>query len=325
MTDKPELTLEECVRQQVELEKAMQERFTRHLTYLSIDVVESTKLKMGAAEADVIYTFGEYHSCVAKIAGNNSGKVIATSGDGIMVEFAAEQAGADAAIQILEGMAEFNRTRNCLGKPLLLRLGLNTGKVLVDDKNRDNRIFSMAIDIAGHLQKLGQPGQLLISEAVFEKIENKDDFAAQAGNFPVKVYKYKLSLDTPESQAVKLEARMTIDPIKGKPVADLQPGDRVFVYFPNMHEGNRKYLEALGVGGGRKQSLEAPVTAVSRNESGGYRIEVQLQPGLFGVDTVGTNQRIRCIRAVPDAAAVVEENGWWARMMVFFRSLFGEK
>ncbi len=319
--DKRELSLDECVRQQVELEKTMQERFTRHYAYLSVDVVESTKLKMGVAEADLLYTFGEYHSFVARVTANCSGKVISTSGDGIMAEFASEQAGINAAIEILDGLPEFNRARNCLGKPLVLRLGLNAGKVLVDDKNRDNKIFSTAIDIAGHLQKLGKPGQLLISDVVYAKAENQDDFAEYPGNFPVRVYKYKHSLDTAESQAVKLEVRLVIDPIKGKPVAELKAGDRIFVYFANRNESNRKYLEVLGVGGGRNQSLEANVVSVKRNEAGAYRIEVQFRPDLFGVDSVGTNQRIRHVR--PDADVPAAPAGFWEKMMAFFRSLLG--
>ncbi len=319
--DKRDLSLDECVRQQRELEKTIQERFTRHFAYLSIDVVDSTKLKMGAQESDQLYTFGEYHSFAARVTANNGGKVISTSGDGIMAEFAAEQAAVDAAIEIIEGMPEFNRTRNTLGKPFVLRLGVNAGKVLVDDTNRDNKIFSTVIDIAGHLQKLGKAGQLLVSETVLAKLENRDEFEEYPGNFPVTVWKYRHSPDTAEAQAVKIEMRMVIDPIKGKPVSELKPGDRVFVYFPNRHEGNRKHLEALGVGEGRNQSLEAPVHAVLRNESGAFRVEVAFRPDLFGVDNVGTNQRIRHVRTQATAAPVPAS--LWEKVLAFFRSLFG--
>ena len=77
MAEKPELSLDECIRQQVELERTVQERFTRHYTYLAVDVVDSTKIKVGAAESDVLFTFGEYHSFVARVAEKFSGKVIA--------------------------------------------------------------------------------------------------------------------------------------------------------------------------------------------------------------------------------------------------------
>lgn len=323
MTDTKGLSLEECVRRQVELEKTMQERFTHHLTYLSIDVVESTKIKAGVSESDVLYTFSEYHNYVKQAATKHGGKVIATSGDGIMAEFASEQAGVNAAVEICDAMPEFNRQRNLLGKPVTLRMGVNAGKVLMDADNRDGKLFSVAIDIAGHLQKLAKPGQLLVASTVIEKLENRDDFAEIPGDYPVQVFRYKHAPESPESQAVRLEMKLTLDPIKGRSVADLKPGDEILVYFPVRNEGNRKYLESLGVKEGRSTGVPATVANLQRTETGAFKVEVQFRPDLFGLDIVGTNQRIKVLKSAAPAAAPPPPAGFLDQIIAFFKNLFG--
>jgi len=322
MSDDQELSLAESVRRQVELERSMQERFTRHLTFLSIDVVSSTELKKGVPEADLLYTFGEYHNFVKQIVMKVGGKIISTSGDGIMAEFSSEQPGVNAAADILEGMKAFNRERNLLGKPVVLRMGINAGKVLVDDKDQDGKIFSMAIDIAGHLQKLAKSGQLLVSQDVCSKLENASDFEEYPGKYPVKVLRYKYSLDTPESQAVHLEVKLVIDPIRGRSVSELQPADEIFVYFSNRTESNKKYMDALGIKDAkRRESIKTTVVETSRTDVGSYKVIVKMREDIYGVDIVGTNQRIKVLARTPTANQQVVELSWWEKIIRFFQEM----
>jgi TolB-like protein/class 3 adenylate cyclase/Flp pilus assembly protein TadD len=100
------------------------------------------------------------------------GRVVKTTGDGILAEFASPIAAALAALEIQEGL----RSRNA-GVPTprqqWLRIGLTLGDVLV----RDGDIFGDAVNVAARLQALAEPGSVYASEAVVEQLRGHAGFA----------------------------------------------------------------------------------------------------------------------------------------------------
>jgi len=61
--------------------------FSKTSTFVSIDVVDSTSLKSGENEQDVIYTFLTYHKMVRELAYTHHGEIATISGDGMMCRF----------------------------------------------------------------------------------------------------------------------------------------------------------------------------------------------------------------------------------------------
>jgi hypothetical protein len=82
----------------------------------------------------------------------------------------------DIAINILSGLKQFNKEQSSLRRYLNVRIGINTGTLLLDDVKDLGKITERDIDIAGHLQKYSRPGELLISASTCERIANKTDF-----------------------------------------------------------------------------------------------------------------------------------------------------
>jgi hypothetical protein len=86
------------------------------------------------------------------------------------------QKAVDVAIDIFSGLKQFNKEQSSLRRYLNVRVGINTGTLLLDDVQELGKIAERDIDIAGHLQKYGRPGELLISASTWERIANRTDF-----------------------------------------------------------------------------------------------------------------------------------------------------
>jgi class 3 adenylate cyclase len=166
----------------------------RNGTFLSIDVVNSTKLKEGEDSLRVVQTFQAFHRFINECTWQSLTSVF--SGDGVMCLFEKPQDAVDVAICIMRGLGDFNRIHSSLRRYLNIRLGINTGTFLVDAVDDLGKVTERDIDLAGHLQKYARPGELLISAATWEKLANKEDFKRQwksIDNTPVYRYRYNFS------------------------------------------------------------------------------------------------------------------------------------
>src|SRR5262245_26135305 len=81
-------------------------------TFVSIDVVDSTTLKGGESEQDVIYTFLTYHKLIRELAYTNHGEITTISGDGLMCRFERADDAAAAVQAILREIPSFNKRQN---------------------------------------------------------------------------------------------------------------------------------------------------------------------------------------------------------------------
>lgn len=136
----------------------------RFVTFLSVDIVGSTRLKAESDPFSVEFTFTEYHKYVQSVVEKYGGKVHSTAGDGATCVFESPQMGYAAGRALLAGLFEFNSFRNRLQKPLEIRSGVHTGSAHVAGESLTNVNFAHVIDVAAHMQKAGDPGSLVVSE-----------------------------------------------------------------------------------------------------------------------------------------------------------------
>jgi len=162
----------------------------RNGTFLSIDIVDSTKLKEGEDSLRVVQTFQAFHGYIAQHIAGSLASVF--SGDGVMCLYDAPQKAVDIAIDIFSGLKQFNQEHSSLRRYVNVRIGINTGTLLLDNVKDLGKITERDIDIAGHLQKYGRPGELLISASTWERISNKSDFKKRWQTIDdTVVYKYR--------------------------------------------------------------------------------------------------------------------------------------
>ncbi len=145
--------------------KAKLESGKQRLTFLSVDIVGSSRMKVGADPLSVEFTFNEYHRFVERATLKHGGTVHSTAGDGVTCAFEHPQLAWQAASYIQVGIIELNTFGNKLGAPVVLRCGIHSGDVMAPDINDVTSVnFAHVIDIAAHLQKVCPPGGIAVSQ-----------------------------------------------------------------------------------------------------------------------------------------------------------------
>ena len=134
-------------------------------TFLSVDIVGSTRMKANADPLSVEFTFNEYHTFVERTVRRYGGRVHSTAGDGVTAAFDHPNAAFGAARNIQAGLMELNAFRNKIGQPIVLRQGIHTGTVVAPDATDVTTLeFSHVIDVAAHFQKVAPPGGIAVSD-----------------------------------------------------------------------------------------------------------------------------------------------------------------
>lgn len=143
----------------------------QEVSFLSVDIVGSTKMKELADHLSVEYTFTEYHQFVERVVHRFGGRVHSTAGDGVTAAFETPMQAFGAGRALQAGIIELNTFKNRIGHPIILRCGVHAGRVVAPDKHDITSLnFAQVIDLAAHIQKVCPPGGVAISEAAANRV-----------------------------------------------------------------------------------------------------------------------------------------------------------
>ena len=169
---------EELLRRYREIQKALKSSKRKKCTFLAIDVVGSTKMKVGEKEDDIAATFQAYEEMLKKTFERFGAWKQAWTPDGVMVCFLEAQLAVGAGQSVLMSLAKFNEGDNKLRTPFSVRCGLHFGEVTIFDDSKLEKVADHVIDVAGHLQKMGSPDTLALSADVYNLLNDKNGFHA---------------------------------------------------------------------------------------------------------------------------------------------------
>jgi adenylate cyclase len=135
---------------------------------LAADVVGYSRL-IGADEEGTLATLKQHRGALLTptIAGHN-GRIVKTTGDGLLVEFASVIDALRCAIVIQQGM----RARNAdtpLPQRIEFRIGINVGDIVVDEGD----VYGDGVNVAARLEGLAEPGGISVSGRVQEDARGK--------------------------------------------------------------------------------------------------------------------------------------------------------
>jgi adenylate cyclase len=173
----------------------------------------------------------------------HDGRLIKTTGDGALAEFASPLAAARCAIEMQDHLDSSDSF-------LRLRIGINLGDIIVA---QDGDLYGEGINIAVRLEGLADPGGILISEKVYSEVEGKLDVAfkdrgeQQLKNISKPVRAYTMGAGACGSLAERLSAA---PPLPDKPSIAVLP-------FQNMSDDPEQEYFADGM-------VEEITTALSR-------------------------------------------------------------
>ncbi|MFZ0174764.1 MAG: tetratricopeptide repeat protein, partial [Pseudolabrys sp.] len=99
------------------------------------------------------------------------GRIVKTTGDGILVEFVSVVDAVRCAVDIQRGMAERN-TDVPADKRIQFRIGINVGDIIIDGGD----IFGDGVNVAARLETLADPGGIMVSSVVHDQVRDKLSF-----------------------------------------------------------------------------------------------------------------------------------------------------
>jgi pSer/pThr/pTyr-binding forkhead associated (FHA) protein len=155
--------LHAAMEQKLALDKHIAHEFSVEGTFMDIDVVNSTGMKTDISEPErIIVSFERFRAYVSGIVTEFDGHVLNSNGDELMCFFASSFNAVRAGSEVFSRLDLFNKDENVLDSPFRFRIGVHSGKSLVDLKR--GIAYSAVLDVAGHLQKLAEPDHMTISE-----------------------------------------------------------------------------------------------------------------------------------------------------------------
>ena len=149
------------------------ERVERRLTaILAADVAGYSRL-MGADEEGTLAALKAIRrELVDPRIVEHRGRIVKTTGDGLLVEFASVVDAVRCAVDVQREMAERNA-----GVPaetrIEFRVGINLGDIIIDGDD----IFGDGVNVAARLETLAEPGGICVSRVVRDQVRDKLAFA----------------------------------------------------------------------------------------------------------------------------------------------------
>jgi adenylate cyclase len=151
------------------------ERVERRLAaILAADVAGYSRL-MGIDEEGTLVRLKAHRKELIdpKIA-EHRGRVVKTTGDGVLVEFPSIMDAVRCAIDVQRGMAERNVNEPGATR-IEFRVGVNVGDIIIDG----NDIYGDGVNIAARLESIAQPGTICLSESSYQQVRDKLDIACE--------------------------------------------------------------------------------------------------------------------------------------------------
>ena len=144
-------------------------RTTRRLAaILAADVAGYSRL-MGADEEGTLAALkGHRRELIDPLIAQHQGRVVKTTGDGLLIEFASIVDAVRCAVVMQQGMEDRNANVN-ESQRIRFRVGINVGDVIVEDDD----IFGDGVNVAARLEALAQPGEICVSATVREHVGEK--------------------------------------------------------------------------------------------------------------------------------------------------------
>jgi adenylate cyclase len=151
-----------------------------------------------------------------KIA-EHHGRIVKTTGDGLLVEFASVVDAVRCAVAVQQAMPERD-TGVTADNRIELRIGINLGDVIVEDDD----LYGDGVNIAARIEALADAGGVFVSNTVYDQVRDRLPFVfedlgeQQVKNIarPIRVYRVRDPLTHPDANA----PGSTLSRIAGSPM-----------------------------------------------------------------------------------------------------------
>jgi adenylate cyclase len=182
------------------------------------------------------------------------GRIVKTTGDGALVEFASVIDAVRCAVEVQRGVAERNIDIPA-ERRIEFRIGINVGDIIIDEGD----IYGDGVNVAARLEALAEPGGICVSRVVRDQVRDKLDFAfddkgeQQVKNIVRPIRAYSVRSAEPSRPGAGGGPDPASPPLPEKPSIAVLP-------FQNLSGDAEQEYFADGI-------VEDIVTALSRNHA----------------------------------------------------------
>ena len=187
------------------------------LVILFTDIQGYSKKAQYLTPQQVSALIQDYEKILLALTEAHRGELIKRMGDGHLFVFQEPLAAVLAAIRLQKSLKRFNRYREEASR-VVIRIGIHCGKVV---RKEQGDVLGNTVNIASRLESAAQPGSVLVSEQIHEKVKDHVH-AREIGRITVKNITEPIRVFEPYEVALDLPVAM--DPLKSaKAAAARQP------------------------------------------------------------------------------------------------------
>src|SRR5688500_8820819 len=136
---------------------------------LAADVVGYSRMMERDEEGTLAWLQELRKNIIEPTVAGHRGRVVKTTGDGFLVEFASPLEAVRCALGVQEELAG-NGAPEAPEGPLRLRMGITLGDIIIQD---DGDIYGEGVNVATRLEQLAEPGGICLSGKVHDEVEGK--------------------------------------------------------------------------------------------------------------------------------------------------------
>src|SRR5450755_4013188 len=134
---------------------------------LAADVAGYSRL-MGLDEVGTARILREHRAVSDALVAKHGGRIVKTTGDGVLLEFVSVVAAAVYEVAVQSVMAERNEDVPP-DRRMLFRIGINLGDILIEGDD----ILGDGVNVAARLEGIADPGGICISSSAYEQVRGK--------------------------------------------------------------------------------------------------------------------------------------------------------
>ncbi|MBI4662030.1 MAG: HEAT repeat domain-containing protein [Verrucomicrobia bacterium] len=139
------------------------------LTLLFTDLVGSTNLKQELGDREAVALIHRHHALVREILGRfKEGEEIGTAGDSFFIVFAKPSDAVQFSLMLQAGLRALAEE---IGRPLLDRMGLHIGEVVIEERPdlaKPKDLYGLQVDICARVMSLAEGDQILMTRSAFD-------------------------------------------------------------------------------------------------------------------------------------------------------------
>ena len=148
-----------------------EERVERKLAAILVADVAGYSRLMGEDEAGTRARFNSHlHELIKPAIASRRGRIVKTTGDGLLVEFASVVDAVQCAVEIQKGMSKRNADEPD-DRRMEFRIGVNLGDVIIEGDD----IHGDGVNVAARLEALAEPGGICVRRNVRDEVRDKLD------------------------------------------------------------------------------------------------------------------------------------------------------